>query len=160
MSPAAKPCGICRSAVMPATIPQMEGTEGRVRMSIMGMPALACTEGHRRFLAPDFAIRMMEALYAGGRLAADPPAAKKGLLRTRYVCAGCGAELGESTAQPLESRHRIALTGSEPFMVGLAQPRFECASCGRASVLPDATLRDALLKASVAAFRSAEVAPS
>ena len=155
-----KPCGICRGPVAPVTIPQIEGTEGRVRMSIVDMPTLACAEGHRRFLAPDFAIRMMEALYAGGRLAADPPAAKKGLLRTRFVCAGCGAELRESAAQPLESRHRIALTGSEPFIVGLAQPRFKCASCGRASVLPDATLRDALLKASVAAFRSAEVAPS
>jgi hypothetical protein len=156
----AKPCGICRGPVAPATIPHIEGTEGRVRMSIEGMPALACADGHRRFLAPDFAIRMMEALYAGGRLAADPPAAKKGLLRTRYVCAGCGTELSEPAAQPLESRHRIALSGSEPFMVRLAQPRFECASCGKANMLPDGTLRDALLKASVAAFRSAEVAPS
>jgi hypothetical protein len=156
----AKPCGICRGPVAPATIPHIDGTEGRVRMSIEGMPALACTEGHRRFLAPDFAIRMMEALYAGGRLAADPPAAKKGLLRTRYACAGCGAVLDEAAAQPFESKHRIALKGTEPFIVELAQPRFGCASCGRASVLPDATLRDALLKASVAAFRSAEVAPS
>src|SRR3989338_422431 len=102
MSPSAKPCSVCRKEVSATAVEGMAGEEADVRMSIEGMPVFACAEGHRRFVTPDFAIQLMQALHGQGPVAPLPAAVQKGLLRKRLHCAACGKELGAAGAARIE----------------------------------------------------------
>lgn len=160
MSPKAKPCSACGKEVASATIETMAGEEAGVRMSIDGMPVLACAEGHRRFLAPDFAIRLMQALTGEGPIAPVDAAVQKGLFRKRLHCPGCGKELGEPAAERAQVSRPLEFGGSAAFSVRIETPKYRCAGCGKECTLPESMLGDALMKASVHAFRSAALRPT
>ena len=160
MDPSAKPCSVCRKEVAPSTVETMTGEEAGVRMGIEGMPVLRCAEGHRRFVTPDFAIRLMQALTADGPLAPLPAAAQKGLFRKRPHCPACGKELGEPAAERAQVSRTLELGGGSAFSVRIEMPKYRCSACSKECVPPEAVLGDALMKASVHAFRSAELRPT
>jgi hypothetical protein len=160
MGPSAKPCSVCRKEVAPSTVETMTGEEAGVRMSIDGMPVLRCAEGHRRFVTPDFAIRLMQALTADGPLAPIPAAAQKGLFRKRPHCPACGKELGEPAAERAQVSRTLELGGGSAISVRIEMPKYRCAACAKECVPPDAILDDALMKASVHAFRSVALRPT
>jgi DNA-directed RNA polymerase subunit RPC12/RpoP len=160
MSPSAKPCSACGKEVAPATIEVMAGEEADVRMRIEGMPALACAEGHRRFLAPDFAIRLMQALSGESPLAPVAAAVQKGLLRKRLHCPACGKELGAAASELAQVSRTLEIGGGSAFSVRVEMPKYHCAACGKECVPPEKILDEALMKASVHAFRAAGVRPT
>lgn len=152
-----RPCSLCHKEVAPITVDSMAGEEAGVRMLIEGMPALACAEGHRRFLAPDFAVKLMQALIAEEPFVPVAAASQKGLLRKRLHCPDCGKELARGAENRVEVKRVLELKGSAVFGVRVEVPKFRC-SCGKESVPPDEVLGKALMTASVHAFRSAAVA--
>jgi DNA-directed RNA polymerase subunit RPC12/RpoP len=128
-------------------------------MRIEGMPAMQCAEGHKRFVAPEFAVKMMEALLADPLVPLEG-AAQKGLLKKRYCCPGCGQELGAGDHGRVAAKRVLEMKGLNAFGVQVDLPKYRCAACGRESVEPKDAMVDDLMKASVQAFRSAEVAPT
>jgi uncharacterized protein with PIN domain len=153
-------CTQCKGEMALATLENLSGEELGVRLRIEGMPALRCAEGHTRFVAPEFAVRMMETFVAGEPLAPLEAAAEKGLLRKRLHCPGCGAELAAPAAERAHAQRTIELKGLAPFRVQAELPKYRCASCGRESLPPGKALNEGLMKASVAAFRAAAVTPT
>lgn len=153
-------CTQCKGEMSPATLEPMAGEELGVRMRIEGMPAMRCAQGHKRFVAPEFAVRMMETFVSGEPLAPLDTAAEKGLLRKRLHCPGCGAELPAPAPERVEARRRIELKGLSPFDVRAEIPKYRCAGCGKESLPPGKAVNEGLMKASVAAFRTAAVAPT
>lgn len=160
MSPSAKPCSVCRKEVTPSTVETMSGEEAGVRMNIEGMPVLRCSEGHRRFVTPDFAVRLMQALTGEGPIAPIGAAVQKGLFRKRPHCPACGKELGEPAAEPARVSRRLEIDGGTAFNVRVEIPKYRCASCAKECAPPEAMVGEALMKASVHAFRSAELRPT
>jgi hypothetical protein len=155
-----KRCSRCQGALAPAVIEQFSGEDSGVRLSVEGLPALACAEGHRRFLAPDFPNRLMDALLAGAPLVPLPGAAQKGLLRKRLHCASCGGPLDAQSPLDVEAARVLEIKGGSSFGVRVTAPKFRCAACGAESSLPERTMLDALLKASVNGFRAARIDPN
>jgi predicted RNA-binding Zn-ribbon protein involved in translation (DUF1610 family) len=153
-------CKLCHREMALRSLEPMAGEEHGVRMRIEGMPVMQCAEGHKRFVAPEFAVKMMEALLADDKLVPIGPAAQKGLLRKRYCCPQCGQELAGNGDARVEARRVLELKGLEAFGVQVELPKYRCASCGRESVPPEKAVVDDLMKASVNAFRSAEVEPT
>jgi len=115
--------------------------------------------GHKRFVAPEFAVKMMEALMAH-KLVPLEGAKEKGLLKKRYCCPGCGQELAADAQGRVEAKRVLEMQGLDAFGVQVDLPKYRCAACGRESVEPRDALVDDLMKASVHAFRAAEVAPT
>lgn len=153
-------CRECHAEMALRALDPMTGEEAGVRMMIEGMPVMFCKQGHKRFVAPEFAVKLMEALLGDGKLVPGEPAPQKGWLRKHWVCPGCGKDLDENAPDHVEVKRVLELKGVDAFGVRVEVPTFRCADCGKESVLPDAALGDALMKASAQAFRLAEVSPT
>ncbi len=153
-------CNLCRGEMALRTLDPMAGEEHGVRMQIEGMPVMECPQGHKRFVAPDFAIKLMEALLDDDRLAPIGQASQKGLLRKRYCCPECGQELEQGANGRVEARRVLELKGCEAFGVLVELPKFRCPACAKESVPPGKAVVDDLMKASVHAFRAAHVTPT
>jgi DNA-directed RNA polymerase subunit RPC12/RpoP len=153
-------CMQCKGEMAMTVLDPIAGEDQGTRMRIERMPAMRCAEGHRRFIAPDFAVRMMETFVAGDPLAGFASAAEKGLLRKRLHCPGCGAELAEPAADRVRAGRAVAFKGLEAFDVQVEVPKYRCAGCGKESLPPGKTLNDGLMKASVQAFRAAQLTPT
>jgi len=152
-------CKECRREMGLSLISALAGEESGVRIHIEDMPAMACAEGHRRFIAPEFAVKLMEALFKGDPLVSVERAAMKGILRKHCACPACGAALNPAEAGTAEAKRVLELGNSTAFGVTLVMPKYCCASCGKESVPPDAWLGNAFMKASARAFQAANVAP-
>lgn len=153
-------CKECHREMGLSLVGALAGEDSGLRVHIEDMPVMACAEGHRRFLAPEFAVMLMQALFKDKDepLVAAERASLKGLLRKHCTCPGCGARLASDTGTT-EAKRVLELGQSKAFGVTVVVPKFCCASCGRESVPPDAVLGDAFMKASAQAFRAANVTP-
>jgi hypothetical protein len=152
-------CKVCHGEMALRALGALAGEEHGVRMHIEGMPAMQCPEGHKRFVAPDFAVKLMDALLSAEPLAPLDAAGQKGLLKKHYVCPKCGQAL-EGAGGSVEAKRVLQLNGLEAFGVQVELPKLRCASCGQESVPPEKALADDLMKASVNASRAAEVEPT
>lgn len=153
-------CKECREEMALRPLDPMAGEEHGVHMRIESMPVMECPNGHRRFVTPDFAVKMMEALLADDKLVPLDAAAQKGLLRKHYCCPNCGQALEDGKESTVEATRVLELKGLEAFGVRVEMPKFRCHGCGRESVPPGKVIVDDMMKASVNAFRSAEVSPT
>jgi len=153
-------CKSCRGEMSPRTLDPIEGEEHGVKLRIEQMPAMQCEAGHKRFVMPEFAIKMMEALMADAELVQLQAANEKGLFRKHYVCPQCGEALPESGDGRVSARRSVEISGLEKFEVVLDVPKYHCTKCGAESVEPQKVLVNDLMKASVVAFKSAEVTPA
>ncbi len=152
-------CKECKGEMALGTLEPMNGEEQGVRVRIEGMPAMQCAQGHKRFVAPDFAVKMMNALLSGKDLGKLDAAKEKGLLRKRTCCPKCGQDLGETAAGGLQSKRQLELPGLAAFGVEIELPKLRCAGCGGESIPPEKAVVDRLMKASANAFRAAKVSP-
>jgi hypothetical protein len=155
-----KRCQVCEREMSLHALDPLEGEAHGVRMQIEGLPVMECAEGHKRFVVPDFADRLIEALFRDDSLVRVDPALQKGLLRKRYCCPGCGRKLDGGRNTRVEAKRVLELTGCAAFGVCVELPKFRCSACGMEYVPPGAVVVDDLMEASAHAFRSAAVAPT
>ena len=47
-------CPLCKAVVEPEVLNEINGEEGRLAVSVYGMPVLHCSNGHRFFSHPTF----------------------------------------------------------------------------------------------------------
>jgi hypothetical protein len=152
-------CKVCHGEMALRSLGALDGEEHGVRMHIEGMPAMQCPEGHKRFVAPDFAVKLMDALLSQDRLLPLDAAAQKGLLKKTYCCPKCGQALDGADGS-VEAKRVLQLKGLDAFGVQVELPKLRCAACGQETVPPEKAVADGLMKASVNAFRAAQVEPT
>jgi hypothetical protein len=157
MKSTAARCHLCGRGMSLRQLEPMEGEVHGVRVQIEGLPVLECSEGHRRFVAPDFPDKLMEALREDKELVPDNPTSQRGRQRKRYGCPGCGKALEGYGNRHIEARRVLEVYGRDAFGVRVELPKFRCATCGSEYVPPGEVVIDDLIKASTHAFRSAAV---
>lgn len=156
MTPNISRCRLCEGDMALQDLERIEGEEHGVHLCIEHMPTMTCAKGHRRFVSPFFASAMIDALVAGPLVPLDA-AGRRGLLRRRYACPACGAELAEDDRGHAEARRTLEFDGLPPFDVRVDLSTFRCGACQHESIESRERLLDDLMRASARAFRSAEV---
>lgn len=152
-----KRCQVCDREMELHPLAPLEGEEHGVRMRIEGMPVMECPEGHKRFVSPDFAIKLMDALCEDDHLVDVGTASRKGLLRKRYCCPQCGKDLDHGTNDHVETKRVLQFEGCDAFGVYVELPKFSCPACGHGYVPPGEIVANDMMKASAHAFRTAKV---
>jgi hypothetical protein len=152
-----KPCKECGSETTITTLAPFSGREGPVTVTVDGMPALVCARNHRRFLYAEFAPTLLDFVADSGNISPRPPAEKRGLLRKRYHCGECGAELPVASAQASERSLDAAFRKGSPFKVLVQIEVYACEQCGREHVRPRDELADSAMKAVSHGFRAADI---
>jgi hypothetical protein len=153
-----KTCKACGADLALARLESLRGQESGVTLSIEGMPAYSCVNGHKRFLTPDFPMRLIDSL-TKAETPDLPVAQKKGLLKKRYVCPGCGGELPNEPGTHATLERSLTLKDSAPFSAMVAVPLYHCAGCGQAAMHPGDEMTNALMKAAAQAFQSGGIPP-
>jgi hypothetical protein len=152
-------CTQCDAEMTLTPLPPIEGEEHGLHMTIDGLPALRCANGHTRFVAPTFPSAFLDQLLSEPELVPLDSAAEKGFLRKRYCCPACGTALDTTAARRVHADHSLPVEGQRPVAVHVDLPAYRCASCGHECVEPrDAVVSD-LMRASAHAYRSAHIAP-
>jgi hypothetical protein len=152
-------CKECDSEMALTPLPPIEGEEHGLHMKIDGLPALRCSNGHTRFVAPTFPSQFLDRLLSAPDLVPLESAAEKGFLRKRYCCPACGQALDTHEADRVQADHTMDYDGQPPIAVHVDLPAYRCDACGRQCVEPRDTMVSDLMKASAHAFRSAHIAP-
>jgi hypothetical protein len=157
MSVKSKPCKQCGSLTTVAALGSFRGVEGPVAVEVNGMPTLACANGHKRFLYPEFVARLMDLVADPELVAPQPPAVKRGLFKKRYYCSGCDAELPAVAAGQSKREIDASFKNAAPFKVMVQIALHKCAGCGREQVLSNEEVTDGAVKALAHGFRAADV---
>jgi hypothetical protein len=161
MTPNPARCQVCDGEMTLQDLDRIEGAEHGVQLCIEHMPAMACAQGHRRFVDPAFASAMLDALLSGSDerpFVPLDPAGRRGLLRKRYTCPRCDAVLEGGSSGRVESHRVVEIDGLHAFEVQVDLPTFRCGACSTEAVEPRDAVVDDLMKASAQAFRSAQLA--
>lgn len=159
MAGASKPCKACGGEMKVATLGSFRGEEGPVAVIVNGMPALVCANNHKRFLYPEFVTRLMDFVSNPENVAPQPPAVKRGLLKKRYHCSGCDAELPAVPTGKSERGLDASFKNAAPFKVVVQVALYKCAGCGREQVLSNEEVAGSAFKAVAHGFRAADVHP-
>jgi hypothetical protein len=152
-------CTKCEGEMTMTPLGPIEGEEHGVHMKIEGMPALQCANGHKRFVAPTFPVKFLDELLATPPLLPLDAAAERGFLRRRFCCPACGEVLDPDGSGRVETVRSVEFEGLDRIGVEIGLPSYRCPSCAQEYVEPHAAMVNDLMKASVRAFRSAEIAP-
>jgi hypothetical protein len=153
---------VCRQCSADTELKQLDRVEGEdsgIHIAIEGLPALECTNGHKRFPTPEFPLQFIEEMLKNDDLITAKPAIEKGLFRKRAHCPNCGAELPAQTGDT--STHQVSVTvpDVQPVAVELAVPVYGCPNCDEHPTLPKSGVQRGVMQAMANAFRSAEIPP-
>lgn len=154
-----KPCKECGSETAVTTLGSFSGEEGPVTVTVDGMPAVVCAKNHKRFLYAEFAPTLLDFVSDPEKLAPQPPAVKRGLIKKHYHCSGCGAELPTDAAGKSERSLDAVFKKAAPFKVIVRIALYKCEQCGREQVRSNEELADSALKAMTHGFRAADIHP-
>ena len=153
-----KACKQCGADLALACLDAMRGEDAGVSVTIEGMPAYQCVQGHKRFLSADFPMQLIDRLVKSDT-PDFPVARKKGLLKKRYHCPGCDGELHSDAARHASVARSLELKGSAAFNASVAVPLYRCAGCGSEAMHPTEEMTNALMNAAAQAFRAAGIPP-
>ena len=156
MDPATETCKKCKAEMHPEKLSGVTGSEGSVKVTIPKLPALACAQGHRRFVRPEFPLELLERLSSKAEVPAGEP---RGILFKSYHCGKCGEKLGAASPEPKTFGFNVGLKGIEAFRVELEVPVYACPSCGREQVRSLDEVARSTPGAIARAFQSAEIPP-
>lgn len=155
-----KPCSKCKSEMSPKVLDPFHGEEGGLKLTVTGMPAMVCAQGHKRFIHLEFAAQLMDLMMSPEVFSSIPSARKKGLFKKRYHCPRCDAELPESSG----GHHRLEVVAelkkAEPFKVPVDVPLFRCGGCGKESTYSVEDVTRLAFKATDHAYRSIDIHPT
>jgi DNA-directed RNA polymerase subunit RPC12/RpoP len=159
MTSPAKRCKECGSEANVATLGAFSGEEGAVTVQVDGMPAMTCAKDHKRFLYPEFVALLMDFVADPGKIAPQPPAVRRGLIKKHYHCSGCDAELPAAPGSKSERALDAAFRNAASFKVVVRVALYKCERCGREQVRSNEELADSAFKAISHGFRSADIHP-
>jgi hypothetical protein len=151
-----KACPRCSKPVSLQAAPPISGTEGAYKVALEGVSVLICGEDHKRFVYPDFAVRLMDHI-ANSDASGLYAATQRGLFKKRAYCAKCSTEIPIGEPDSKNYRVSVPLQGIQPVTLTLSAPVLKCAQCGTAQLPDTADLLKYVFKAMTHAFRSAEI---
>lgn len=154
-----KLCRQCNADASVLRLDRIEGAMSGIHVAIDGLPALHCTNGHRRFPTPDFPLEFIQRLFQSNALDGVMPAVEKGLFRKRLYCPSCGNELSGETGASSNGRARVELPEGDPVAVELSVPLYRCPGCNKEASAPKSGLERDVMQAVANAFRSADIPP-
>jgi DNA-directed RNA polymerase subunit RPC12/RpoP len=154
MNHAGSPCPLCEAPLAAMQIREASGDEAPMRVTLQGLPILACPAPHRYFVGQGFPIWLLNAL-VDGELAKVPAGTEKGLLFKKYACGACGAVLPAAGGEPRTFTSSLAWKETPGFTVDVSVPVYRCAQCGREQARSAAELAKLLPAALVHAFKAA-----
>lgn len=152
-------CRQCSADTSLTRFDRLDGEDGSVRVSIQGLTALDCANGHKRFLTPDFPLKFVETLLGSDDLVSAPPAVEKGFFRKRPHCPDCGQELPGEPSATANARTDLELAEVAPIAVEVALPLYRCPGCNRETTLPRQGIERGIMQAVANAFHSADIPP-
>ena len=152
-----KPCKECGSETTVTTLGSFSGEEGPITVTVDGMPALVCAQNHKRFLYAEFVPTLVDFIADPEKIAPQPPAVKRGLLKKHYHCSGCGAELPADSTKKSERALDAIFKKAAPFKVVVRIALYECERCGREQVRSNDELADSAFKAIAHGFRAVDI---
>jgi DNA-directed RNA polymerase subunit RPC12/RpoP len=152
-----KPCKECGSETTVTTLSAFSGEEGPVRVTIDGMPAVVCANNHKRFVYADFAPMLLDFVADPEKVAPQPPAAKKGLIKKHYHCSGCGEELPADPTSESSRTLDATLKKAAPFRIAVRVALYKCEQCGREQVRSNDDLSENVVKAISHGFRAMDI---
>lgn len=151
-------CPECDGETEIRTVDTSEGRSDPLTVAIRNMPVAACSQGHRRFVRPEFAAQLLDHLTKEDEPGL-PTGDEKGLIRKHYQCEDCGAEL---EAKP-DHRHTfvvdVELPSLDVFQVELTMPVYRCTGCGKEQLHSLKEIRKHTPAALAHAFKSADIPP-
>jgi hypothetical protein len=152
-------CRQCSADLTNFKLGRVEGDEGGIHVAIEGLPAVECTNSHKRFPSPEFPLEFIQRTLQSSALDGVIPAAEKGLFRKRLHCPSCGKQLPDEATRNNEGRAQIELPEVDPVTVELAVPLFRCSGCGKEASLAKSSVERGVMQAVANAFRSADIPP-
>jgi hypothetical protein len=154
-----KACKECGGEPAVTTLGAFSAEEGPVTVTVRGMPAIVCARSHKRFLYAEFAPMLVDFVADPERIAPQPPAVKRGLIKKHFHCSGCGAELPADSTKKNECSLTANFKRAAPFEIEVSIALYRCEGCGREQVRSNDELVGSVLKAITHAFRAADVHP-
>lgn len=152
-------CVRCRESTERAVLESVTGEAGTLALSLRGMPILTCSHGHRQFLDADFPRRLMEHLVDEDELRL-PAGEEQGLLRKRYHCCACGAQLQAQADHRETFTLDLELDEAGPFRVELVAPVYRCPACAKEQLHSLKEVRKDTPAALSHAFKAAGIPPA
>jgi hypothetical protein len=122
-------CRECRELLELSEVGPVQGESEGVAVELFGLRLGRCgVPGHPPEPPfPDFAADLVAAAAAGDAL---PTAQRRGWLRSRSLCAGCGTAL-EGEPGEGELRARVRVERAAPLTLTVRGPCLECPACRR-----------------------------
>lgn len=157
MSEALKPCKACGAEVKVGALDMFRGVEGPVTVSVNGMPALICANGHKRFVYPEFVSHLMDFTADAAMATPQPPAVKRGLFKKHYHCGGCDTELPAEACAKSVRELDARFEKVAPFKLMVEVDLHKCPKCGREQALSNEIAGTSAFKAVAHGFHAADV---
>jgi hypothetical protein len=152
-------CRQCSADTSVLHLDRIEGAMSGIRVAIDGLPALHCTNGHRRFPTPEFPLEFIQRLFKSEALDGVTPAVEKGLFRKRLYCPSCGKELSGEAGASSNGRAQVEVPECDSVAVEVTVPLYRCPGCNHAASAPKSGLERDVMQAVANAFRSADIPP-
>lgn len=128
MAIALKQCPMCRGSLELKSMDKVSGEHAPLTITVLGMPAGVCANGHASPVHRDFLIWLIHQLRE--RRAQIPAAEEKGMLFKKAFCA-CGAELPAGPGERRTFGYDLVFEGAPGFKVEMEMPMHQCAKCGK-----------------------------
>ena len=143
-------CRECRELLELREVEPVSGEADGVAVELFGLRLARCgVPGHPP--EPPFADFAADLVVAAAAGAALPTAERRGWLRSRTLCAGCGAAL-EGDPGPGELRARVRVERAAALTLTVRGPCLECPACRRRQLPGTPEHRSALNRALLAAL--------
>ncbi len=153
-----KPCPLCEMPLILRRLTPFSGDEKPLRITLAGMPALACTAPHTYFVEPAFPMWLMNHLVEEDE-AKLPAGEGKGLIVKHYLCADCGKPLEAKQDHRHSFRVPMSYKDYAGFEVEISMPVYKCGGCGKEQLHSLRELRKLTPAALVHAFKAAGIKP-
>lgn len=153
------PCLTCKGEMTVKLLDTFSGKESGVKVTIQGMPAAVCGEGHKRFIYPLFAGQLMDIAMDEDTYTFVPSAVKKGLFTKHFHCPGCGQELPGSSTGSKSREMTVEFKYADPFTFQVEVPVFKCGGCGNECIHSAEATGKLAMSATGHAYRSTDIHP-
>jgi len=104
------------------------GSDGPLKLTVLGMPAGKCPRGHAVPAEDEFMLWLIRELKA--RAAELPAGTESGMVFRKYACV-CGKELAAKSERTQAFALELACEGLPAFKAELEVPVYKCTACGK-----------------------------
>lgn len=140
MNQKVRKCPKCYSTYEATTLAPLSGEAAPLKLTVHGLPALACSKNHHAPVHGDFMVwliqqlRVRESQIAAGK--------EQGMLFKKHLCGGCGKELAAKPERRQTFPFDLTFENTPPFRVGLEMPLYKCTACGKEQIRSDKDLHN------------------